>query len=364
MGGVATFTDLADDTAGTITLTFSERQPGNGHVQYHRHQPGRGQPVGRDPAALSTATAGQALRTQPVVEEEDQYGNVITGDSTNTVTAARGSLGTSSLQGSNLTVTLVNGVATFSGLSYDKAESMNIAFTTNASGVSSATSDDITVSPTTASQLIINQQPSATATAGQPFPTQPVVYEEDQFGNIETGDNSTSGHGDVRAAASARSRGRPPATVSGGVARFSNLADNTAETISLEFTSGISALTRFELDRRQPGRGHQAGDRTPSPRPPPRPGRRSPSSRCIYVEDPNGNIETSDNSTAGERVARQRRRPARGTTIGDRPGRRRDVHRPLRDHGRDDLAGVLRRDGLTRRTFQQYRRQPGGPASW
>ena len=95
-----------------------------------------------------------AFATQPVVEEEDAFGNVITSDSTHTVTAAPGSLGTASLQGSNLTVTLVNGVATFSGLSYNKAETMNLSFTTNAGGVTSATSSNIVVSPAAASQLV------------------------------------------------------------------------------------------------------------------------------------------------------------------------------------------------------------------
>ena len=151
--------------------------------------------VTQQPSA--TATAGVAFTTQPVVKEEDQYGNVVTTDSTSTVTAARGGVGTASLQGSNLTVTLVNGVATFAGLSYNKAETMDLGFTTNASGVSSTSSSNILVSPAAASQLVIAQQPSATATVGQPFATQPVVYEEDQFGNIETGDNSTVSHGDA-----------------------------------------------------------------------------------------------------------------------------------------------------------------------
>ena len=46
-------------------------------------------------------------------------------------------------------MTLANGVATFSGLSYNKAETMNIAFTTNAGGVTSATSNIVVVSPAT-----------------------------------------------------------------------------------------------------------------------------------------------------------------------------------------------------------------------
>ena len=93
------------------------------------------------------------------------------------------------------------------------------------------------VSPAAASQLVIHTQPSATATAGQAFATQPVIDEEDQFGNLETGDNSTvvtarsqSGTGPLQ--------GTTTVTVSGGVATFTNLADNKAETISLDFTSG------------------------------------------------------------------------------------------------------------------------------
>ena len=71
--------------------------------------------------------------------------------------------GTAALQGGPLTVTLVNGVATFSGLKYNVAETMNLVFTTNASGVASATSGDIVVSPAAASQLVVTTQPSATA---------------------------------------------------------------------------------------------------------------------------------------------------------------------------------------------------------
>ena len=93
----------------------------------------------------STATTGVAFATQPVVAEEDTYGNVITTDSTHTVTAARGSVGTGALQGSNLTLTLSSGVATFIGLYYNVAETMNIAFSTNA-GVFTATSNNLVVS--------------------------------------------------------------------------------------------------------------------------------------------------------------------------------------------------------------------------
>ena len=147
-----------------------------------------------------TATAGVVFTIQPVVKEEDQYGNVITGDSTHTVTAARGNIGTAGLQGSNLTVTLANGVATFSGLSYDKAETMDIGFSADAGGVSSTTSQPIVVSPAAASQVAIIGAPQ-TLVAGGRVPI--TVQLADTFGNpgatstggqtIDLGTTSTAG---------------------------------------------------------------------------------------------------------------------------------------------------------------------------
>ena len=128
-----------------------------------------------------TATAGVVFAIQPVVKEEDKYGNVITSDSTHTVTAARGNTGTASLQGSNLTVTLADGVATFSGLSYDKAETMDIGFSTDTGGVSSTTAQAIVVSPAAASQLAIISAP-LTLVAGSRG--QITVQLADTFGNL------------------------------------------------------------------------------------------------------------------------------------------------------------------------------------
>ena len=155
--GVATFSGLSYDKAETMNLSFSGNAANVTSATSSN--------VTVSPAAASqlvitqqpsaNATAGVAFGTQPVVKEEDAFNNVITSDSTHTVTAARGSVGTASLQGSNLTVTLANGVATFSGLFYDKAETMNLSFSGNAANVTSATSSNVTVSPAAASQLVI-----------------------------------------------------------------------------------------------------------------------------------------------------------------------------------------------------------------
>ena len=136
-----------------------------------------------------TATAGVAFSTQPVVYVEDQYGNIETGDSTTQVTAASLPVGSGPLQGATI-VTVRGGIATFTNLADNKAETITLQFTGDPV-LTPATSSSIVVSPAAASQLVIHTQPSPTATAGVAFSTQPVVYVEDQYGNLETGDSTT-----------------------------------------------------------------------------------------------------------------------------------------------------------------------------
>ena len=198
--GIATFTSLTFDTAGSYTLQSSDASPAfttsasnsfvvNPNVATHLV-------LLTQPSA--TATAGVTFATQPMLAEEDFYGNILTGDSTSTVTVARGSMGTATLQGASLTATLVDGIATFSGLSYDKAETIDLSFTDSATGVPAAASNNIVVSPNAATQLVVTTQPSATATAGITFAVQPVVAEEDAYGNVITSDSTstvTAAHG-------------------------------------------------------------------------------------------------------------------------------------------------------------------------
>jgi large repetitive protein len=100
-------------------------------------------------------------------------------------------------------------------------------------------SGTITVNAGAAKKLAMKTEPSATATAGAAFATQPAVYVEDTFGNIVTTDTSTiavalaTGFGPLQGTASI--------SALAGVATFTNLADNKAESITLRFTDG--ALT-------------------------------------------------------------------------------------------------------------------------
>src|SRR6185503_4908663 len=74
----------------------------------------------------TTATAGVAFAQQPVIRVEDQFGNLRTNDTNTVVTASRAS-GTAVLQGVT-NRTAVNGVVTFTNLSYNVAETITIGF--------------------------------------------------------------------------------------------------------------------------------------------------------------------------------------------------------------------------------------------
>ena len=134
-------------------------------------------------------------------------------------------------------MTVSKGVAKFTNLSDRKAETITLAFT--GGGLVQATSSSITVSPAAASKLVIASQPT-TATAGLAFSPAPVVDEVDAYGNLETGDSSTTVSVALTSGAG-RLRGSTQVTVSQGVANFSNLFDDQAGTIKLKFTGG--ALT-------------------------------------------------------------------------------------------------------------------------
>ncbi len=184
--GIATFANLADDTAESISLKFNDGGLAAGPSTSIVVSPGAASKLVIQTQPSATATAGQPFATQPVIDEEDQYGNLETGDNSTVITAASSS-GSAQLVGAGVTVS--GGVASFTKLADDTAGTIVLDFT--GGGVASGPSSSLTVTPAAASELVVHTQPSATATAGVPFATQPIVYEEDQYGNLETGDNST-----------------------------------------------------------------------------------------------------------------------------------------------------------------------------
>jgi len=106
---------------------------------------------------------------------------------------------------------------------------------------------------------VIHTQPSATAKTGHECATQPVIHEEDLYGNLETGDNSTQVTASLRTGVGPL-QGTTTVTVVGGIATFTNLADNMVETITLLFTSpGMAKATSNPINITDPPSGQVVG---------------------------------------------------------------------------------------------------------
>jgi hypothetical protein len=311
--GIATFMDLSDNLAETSTLHFTSSPVLTAATSNN---------IVISAAAASqlaihsqpspTATAGAAFGTQPVVYVEDKYGNLETGNNATQVTAALGS-GTGPLVGTTV-VTASDGIATFAHLADDTAETITLHFTSSPV-LTAATSSNIVINAAAASQLAIHTQPSPTATAGTVFGTQPVLYVEDQYGNLETGDNSTNVTATSLPGGSGPLKGTTTVTASGGIATFTNLADNKAETITIHFTSSpvLTAATSSDVVISAAAAAQLAF--TTQPPPTATAGVAFVTQPVVYVEDQYGNLITGDNSTQVTAVTYQiGSGPLQGTT--------------------------------------------------
>jgi virginiamycin B lyase len=133
-----------------------------------------------EPPAGATAGNAFATGTSPVVVyEEDQYGELETGDNTTVVTASLAS-GAGPLDGT-LTATVTGGVATFADLWDDTAGPITIQFT--GGGLAAGTSNKILVASAPATHLVVTNGPPSPVVAGQPFAI--VVTAEDLYGNTD-----------------------------------------------------------------------------------------------------------------------------------------------------------------------------------
>ncbi|HEU0010069.1 MAG TPA: hypothetical protein VFT34_09670, partial [Verrucomicrobiae bacterium] len=179
----------------------------------------------------SDAAAGAAITPAVQVHVTDSFGNGVPG----VLVAMSLSSGTGTLSGTAARTSDSAGLATFNDLSIDLSGPKKL---TSLSGfLTPVDSNPFTISPAAPSQLVIQTQPSATATAGVVFAQQPVLRIEDAFGNHVTSDNTTVVTA-ARAAGSGTLQGTVSATAVAGVATFTNLSHNVATTITVGFTSG------------------------------------------------------------------------------------------------------------------------------
>jgi RHS repeat-associated protein len=179
INGMATFTNLVLDTAGTYSFVPYDGLMMAGPTQNVTISPAQAtQLVFQE--VPTTGIAGQTLSPSLTVAVEDQFGNIVTSDdSTVTLTV---NLGPGSFTGgSTLSAAVVNGVATFSNLVLDTAG--NYLLSASDGPLTSATSGLLTVTPAAATHLVFTQVP-ATGITGQSLEPAVTVEVEDQFDNV------------------------------------------------------------------------------------------------------------------------------------------------------------------------------------
>jgi streptogramin lyase len=231
--GIATFSDLSIDTVGTYTIeaTSGSLTPAaTGSITITPSAPFQLVFAANPPG---TVTAGQALAPNPVIDEEDQFGNLETSDNSAVIMAAPTG-GSARLQGISATVS--GGIATFNNLIDTEAQTMMVQFT--GGGLPPLKSGAIDVLPGAASQLVFKRPPSSIV-AGTGFPLE--VDAEDAYTNLATSFNGSVTIGLVSGQGSLS--GIVSVMATGGVANFTNLICVTSGSISIGASAGSGANT-------------------------------------------------------------------------------------------------------------------------
>jgi hypothetical protein len=197
-------------------------------------------------------TGGSAFSTQPAVALEDQYGNTVTGTPQDVTLAIWNNAGPGgTLSGAKtVAVNTSTGVATFSGLSIDKA---GTGYTLTATGSTVDTSAGVVVSSAfnitvgAAAKLAFTTQPGG-GTVSAAWSQQPVVAVEDAGGNTVTSSSAsvtlTIKIGTPACGGPGTLSGTTTLGASSGVATFSGLSINAVGTgYELHATSpGLTAV--------------------------------------------------------------------------------------------------------------------------
>jgi uncharacterized repeat protein (TIGR03803 family) len=239
--GVATFSDLSLQVAGTYTLQATDNSDDS---------------VAATSSAFTIspgASAKLVIAQQPsnvfentpdappvVVDVEDLGGNIVTSD-TSTVTLGFQTGPTGGTVGGTASVAAVNGVATFNGVTFSPAGAYTLAVTDGS--LSSVVTSSFTVSAPPA-ELGIATQP-ADSTAGAPLSV--TVNLEDSSGNVITVATSDVTLSIKKGPAGAVLNGTATVASVNGVATFSGLSLDTVGTYKLLATDaadgGITAKT-------------------------------------------------------------------------------------------------------------------------
>jgi hypothetical protein len=231
-GGVATFDNLVLTTAGSYTLDASVSG-----LTGATSGPFTVNAAPADHLAFSVApdhgVAGQPLNPSLQVQVLDQYGNLLAGDSSATVTLTVAAGPGQFTSGSVTTAPVSGGVATFANLVLTIPGSGYVLQATSGT-LPAVTASAFTVVPGAATHLVLTIPPPASVPAGSAFGV--TVAAEDSVGNVDT-----SFHGSVTLTLSGAT---VTTTAVNGVASFAGLILNSPGAYTLQASSGsLTAAT-------------------------------------------------------------------------------------------------------------------------
>ena len=231
VAGIATFTNCQiTGTAGAGTYTLNATRTGLATATSSNVTITAG---GATQLAFTTQPVGGVneatnFATSPKVSIEDANGNTVTSDNgtvaLSILTYTPGNGGTTQGTLACTPASPINaaaGVATFAGCKISgTAGAGTYTLSATRTGLTAATSSNVTITTGAATQLVFTTSPGASTTA-TPFGTQPVVAVEDTNGNIVTTNNTASVTLAVNSGTGTLSACTPnPLTVTNGVATF------------------------------------------------------------------------------------------------------------------------------------------------
>lgn len=239
--GIVTYSDLGITGAGTFTLSFST---GGLPTVFSS-----GITVTLPPATQLALTglptgaeSGVALATQPVVEVRDASGARVLG-ATNAVSVSLSGAGSATISGTT-TVSAVNGVATFAGITVSGAAgSFTLVFSsTGLTGVSSS----VVVLTQVVRQLAINVQPAG-ALSTLSLVTQPVIELRDAA-NIKVAAATNSVTAAFASGTGGILNGTKVKAAVGGVVTYTDLGITGLGTFTLSFSAtGASTVNSSNI---------------------------------------------------------------------------------------------------------------------
>lgn len=251
--GVATFSNLSLNKAGNgYTLQASSAGLSGATSQLFNVAPPPATKLAFTTPPSNTA-AGANITPAVVVTVQDAQGNTVTG-STASVTLAVGTNPAGGALSGNLVATASNGIATFSGLSINKAGN-GYTLTASSSGLSGPTSGTFNITPGAAHHLTFTTQPT-TRTAGATTPAI-VVAVQDSLDNTVTNSSASVTVTIGNNSGGSTLAGTNVVTAASGVAQFSTLSLNkTGQSYTLVASSpSIQGATSQSFDI-TPGAAH------------------------------------------------------------------------------------------------------------